>query len=214
MPYKDPEKRKQYLKNYYQKNKEKFQEYNKKYKEENKEKITAQSKKYYQENQELILSKRKNYYQKNKEKQKGYMKKYREEKREQINKTAKKYRIEKYHTDPCYKLRKLASRMVNAALKEGKSGKSILPYVDWNSYEELKAHLESQFEDWMTWENHGMWHPTERRWQIDHIKPQSVLLEGVTSMDDPKFRECWALENLQPLEARENIIKGSKLLDE
>ena len=66
----------------------------------------------------------------------------------------------------------------------------------------------------MTWENHGVWHPTEKRWHIDHIKPQSVLLEGVTSMDDPKFRECWALENLRPLEAMENILKTNKLLDE
>jgi len=33
-------------------------------------------------------------------------------------------------------------------------------------------------------------------------------------MDDPKFRECWSLENIRPLEARENIIKGNKLLDE
>ena len=124
----------------------------------------------------------------------------------------KKWEKEKYHTDPCYKLRKVTSIMVGGALKEGKGGESMLPYVDWNSYEELKEHLESQFEDWMTWENHGKWHPIEKRWHIDHIKPQSVLLEGVTSMDDPKFRECWALENLRPLEARENISKGNKIL--
>ena len=88
----------------------------------------------------------------------------------------------------------------------------MLPYVDWNSYEELEEHLESQFEDWMTWENHGKWHPTEKRWHIDHIMPQSVLLEGVISMDHPKFRECWALENLRPLEAKENMSKGNKIL--
>jgi hypothetical protein len=26
--------------------------------------------------------------------------------------------------------------------------------------------------------------------------------------EDPEFKECWALENLQPLEAMENIDKG------
>ena len=118
----------------------------------------------------------------------------------------------RYHTDSCYKLRRLTSSMVWHRLKDGKGGESILPYVDWNSYDELREHLESQFEDWMTWENHGVWHPTEKRWHIDHIMPQSVLLEGVTSMDDPKFRECWSLKNLQPLEARENILKGNKIL--
>tara|TARA_A100001515_G_scaffold139787_1_gene134786 strand:+ start:64 stop:729 length:666 start_codon:yes stop_codon:yes gene_type:complete len=147
------------------------------------------------------------WYQKNKARK-------REQQSRWVERRGRARRKERYHTDPCYKLRSLTSGMVWKRLKSGKGGESILPYVDWNSYEELKEHLESQFEDWMTWENHGMLHPTEKRWHIDHIKPQSVLLEGVTSMDDPKFRECWSLENLRPLEARENIIKGSKLLDE
>ena len=105
------------------------------------------------------------------------------------------------------------TRLINKALKGGKGGESFLPYVDW-TIPEFKEHLESQFEDWMTWDNHGVLHPTEKRWQIDHIKPQAVMLEGVTSMDDPKIRECWALENLRPLEARENILKGNKILYE
>ena len=229
MPYKGSEKQKEYMKKYREENKENILAQKKKYYQENKENILAQKKKYYQENKEQKLAKRKEYYQENKEKQKEYMKRYHQENREQIKKTAKKYReknrdalnvrsnnykSERYHTDPCYKLKSITSAHVRRALKSGKGGKSILPYVDWNSYEELKEHLESQFEDWMTWENHGNWHPTEKRWHIEHIKPQSVLLEGVTSMDDPKFRECWALENLRPLEAMENIIKGNKLLDE
>lgn len=253
MPFKDPEKAKEYHKKYYEKNKEKRKEYiknwkkenpekvrehkkkwekenkekrreqGKKWKEENKEQIKEYMKKWREENKEQIKEYNKNWEKENREKVKEWQRKWREENREHLRGYHKKWREEnpeykknwqkeKYHTDPCYKLRRLTARVVNAALKEGKGGKSMLPYVDWNSYEELKAHLESQFEDWMTWENHGMWHPTERRWHIDHIKPQSVLLEGVTSMDDPKFRECWALENLRPLEARENIIKGNKIL--
>ena len=31
------------------------------------------------------------------------------------------------------------------------------------------------------------------------------------SMDEPNFQKCWALENLQPLEASENIRKGNKV---
>ena len=199
MAYKDPEKQKEYMKKWKEENKEQQREYKKKWYEENKEKRREQHKKWKEKNKEKIREQAKKWKEKNKEKHREY---------------SKKWEKERYHTDPCYKLRNLTSRMVRGALKEGKSGKSMLPYVDWNSYEELKEHLESQFEDWMTWENHGKWHPTERRWHIDHIKPQSVLLEGVTSMDDPKFRECWALENLRPLEARENLSKGNKLLDE
>ena len=151
----------------------------------------------------------KKYYEENKEKVLEYKKKYGQENKEKINEHQK----EKYHTDPCYKLRDIVRGLINQALKGGKGGESFLPYVDWTT-PVLKEHLESQFEDWMTWDNHGVCHPTEKRWHIDHIKPQSVMLDGVTSMDDPKFRECWALENLQPLEARENISKGNKILYE
>ena len=212
-------------------NPDKAREWSKKYYQENKEKINAASKKYYEKNKEKMKERSKKYYQENIEKQKEYHQNYREHNREKAKETSKlwrekpenkeralawrrKYRSKRYHTDPAWKLRDITRRRVLGALKEGKGGESILPYVDWDSYEELKEHLESQFEDWMTWDNHGVWHPTERRWHIDHIKPQSVLLEGVETMDDPKFRECWALENLRPLEARENLSKGNKIIDE
>ena len=235
MPYKDPEKRREYQKKYRQENKEKLREYEskrcktekrkalvKKYCEENREEILETKKKYRQENKEGI----KKYREENKEKIGESKKKWYEENREEILETKKKYYEEnrdsiiaknteykrkRYHTDPCYKLRQNVKDSIRNALKGGKGGQSFLPYVDW-TMEELKEHLESQFEDWMTWDNHGVLHPTEKRWQIDHIIPQSVLLEGVISMDDPKFRECWALENLRPLEARENLLKGSKIL--
>ena len=209
MPYKDPVKakeyQKEYQKKYYEENREEILESKKKYREENREEI----KKYREENKEYFQEKNKKYYEENREELLETNKKYKQDNKEKINEHNK----ERYHTDPCYKLRRIVKDSINAALKGGKGGESFLPYVDWTT-PELKEHLESQFEDWMTWDNHGVLHPTEKRWQIDHIKPQAVMLEGVTSMDDPKFRECWALENLQPLEARENILKGNKILYE
>ena len=65
--------------------------------------------------------------------------------------------------------------------------------------EELRTHLESQFEDWMNWNNHGLWH-------IDHIKP--VASFNCTSMEDEEFKECWALTNLRPLKDTENMRKN------
>lgn len=65
--------------------------------------------------------------------------------------------------------------------------------------EDLVNHIESIFEDGMSWDNYGEWH-------IDHIKPISAFLsEGV---DDPKVIN--ALSNLQPLWAFDNLSKGSK----
>ena len=43
------------------------------------------------------------------------------------------------------------------------------------------------------------------------IYPQSKLLYD--SMEHPNFLKCWALENLQPLEAKENISKGNRLYE-
>jgi len=207
MPYKDPEKQREACRKWKKENPEKARESNRKssrkWNEENKERKKEYDRKWYEDNKERKMESNRKWKAENAEKVKEHIRKWNAENPE-YHSTWKK---EKYHTDPCYKLRNLTSCMVRSALKEGKGGESILPYVDWDSYEELKEHIESQFEDWMTWDNHGEWH-------IDHIKPQSVLLEGVETMDDPKFRECWALENLRPLEARENISKGNKIIDE
>ena len=76
----------------------------------------------------------------------------------------------------------------------------------WQKYvgytvQELVKHIESKFEDWMSWDNYGKWH-------IDHIKPKSLF--NYTSFFDEDFKKCWALSNLQPLEAIENIKKRNK----
>jgi len=68
--------------------------------------------------------------------------------------------------------------------------------------EDLRKHLESQFKDGMSWDNMGEWH-------IDHIWPLSRLhIDGV---DDPTFKFAWSLGNLQPLWAKDNIIKYNKV---
>jgi hypothetical protein len=90
--------------------------------------------------------------------------------------------------------------------KRKKSIRNYLPYT----IEELKAHLESLWEPWMSWENYGG-RPNDSRqtWHIDHIIPHSSF--PYTSMDDPLFQECWALSNLRPLEKRANMSKGNRL---
>jgi len=67
-------------------------------------------------------------------------------------------------------------------------------------------HIESQFDENMTWENYGSY------WHVDHIKPQSLF--EFESADDDGFKKCWALENLQPLSAKENWKKGNKYRSE
>jgi len=67
------------------------------------------------------------------------------------------------------------------------------------SLDYLKKYLEKQFVDGMTWENRGKWH-------IDHIRPCCSF-----DLTDPEQqKQCFHYSNLQPLWARDNMIKGAK----
>ncbi len=82
MPYKDPKKRAEKCKEYYEKNKEKIDSYRKKYYEENKNEILNKKKKYHDNNKEHINIKSKKYYEEHKEDLADYRKKYYETNRE------------------------------------------------------------------------------------------------------------------------------------
>ena len=66
---------------------------------------------------------------------------------------------------------------------------------------ELYNHLESQFTDGMSWNNMNEWH-------IDHIRPVASFNFTTTECED--FKKCWALSNLQPLWAEDNLSKNDK----
>lgn len=68
------------------------------------------------------------------------------------------------------------------------------------SCEALRAHLEPQFKPGMTWENYGS------AWHVDHIKPCALF--DFTKPEEAAA--CFALSNLQPLWAAENIRKSDK----
>lgn len=68
---------------------------------------------------------------------------------------------------------------------------------------ELKAHLEARFPEGMTWADFlaGKVH-------IDHKKP--IASFNFSSVDCEDFKACWALSNLQPLWAFDNLSKGAR----
>jgi hypothetical protein len=86
------------------------------------------------------------------------------------------------------------------ALRANKAGRSWESLVGYTLYD-LKRHLEARFLPGMSWENYGAWH-------IDHIRPRASFT--YTSPEDDAFKQCWALDNLQPLWAEDNIRKGHK----
>lgn len=106
---------------------------------------------------------------------------------------AKRKRLD---NSPSLRLKEATRSRIWASLKGATDGAlfSRLGY----SVDRLRAHLESLFDDGMTWANYGKWH-------VDHIKPCAKF-----DLTDPhQFKECWSLENLQPLWAQQNCRKGA-----
>jgi hypothetical protein len=66
------------------------------------------------------------------------------------------------------------------------------------SMDDLRTHLERQFLPGMGWHNIRLWH-------VDHIIPLSSF--RFESIEDPEFKAAWALTNLRPLWAADNLKK-------
>ena len=64
-------------------------------------------------------------------------------------------------------------------------------------------HLESKFNDGMSWENYG-----KEGWHVDHVIPDSWW--KYSSTEDGEFKQSWALANLQPLWAFDNYSKSNR----
>lgn len=169
-----------YRKKYY----EKVREYEIKYRKENYDTINERAKTWYQENCYLVRERNSN-------------------NREYLTVYHNNYESSRKTNDPAFKLRKNCSRLINIAFKGNKNNLSILDYLPY-TMNELKKHLERQFDGKMNWNNYGSY------WHIDHIYPQSLL--PYISMEDDNFKRCWALDNLQPLEAVANIKKSNKVI--
>lgn len=73
------------------------------------------------------------------------------------------------------------------------------------SLDELRVHLEQQFEPGMTWENYG----GKDGWQIDHIIPISYF--DLTKEENQRI--CLNYRNLQLLWKVDNIKKSNKVPD-
>jgi hypothetical protein len=154
----------------------------------------------------------KNYRSENSNKWVGYSKKYRDKSENKVKREIWNIENKQYYVDYEQKPTRKAYRknynknsithkwrmfLKNTLKRVGKSkeGKTI----DLLGYSaiQLKEHLEKQFTNGMSWNNHGDWH-------IDHIRPLSSF-----SPDTP-INIINALDNLQPLWAKDNIKKSNK----
>lgn len=118
------------------------------------------------------------------------------------------------HKNPTFRIKRNVKSILRADLKQRgikfNNLKEALFYLGY-SFEELRAHLESQFETWMTWGNYGYYNakewddnqPSSWSWQIDHKNGRRNF--EFTTVDSEEFKKCWCLENLRPFSAKRNI---------
>ena len=189
----------EYMRKYRENNKEKIKEINKKggkkYKTKNKEKILLDQKEYRENNKEKIKEINSKYYEENKELLKPSQKEYYKNNKEKIREYKNSYKKNRILTDPLFKLKENIKTSIYIVLKRnGYNKKSRTHEILGCSYEEFKTYLESLWEEWMNWENHGKYNgQLNYGWDIDHIIPLSTAKteEGLLKLNH--------FSNLQPL---------------
>lgn len=169
----------------------------KEYNLKNKERKRKKHREWRLKNKELIKLKRKQYYQKNKQTLINKTIQWRKNNPEKVSQYRRQYEQYRMDRDIEFKLRKILRNRLNNAIKNNfKSGSAIKNLGC--TITELKKHLESQFQEGMTWDNHGDWH-------IDHIKPLAKF--NLSKLKE--LKKACHYTNLQPLWAKDNLKKGA-----
>lgn len=125
------------------------------------------------------------------EEAKDYKKEHIEQIRKRRNRLNRKYR-----QDLMVKLHEAIGGGMRASLGKVKDFRSWTTLVNF-TIDELKSHLESNFQPGMTWENRGKF------WHIDHILPKRLF--KFNTPEDKEFKICWSLNNLYPEYTNVNV---------
>ena len=205
---------KEYMRKWREKNSDKIRGYQKQYRKNNPDKTKEYSRQwrknnlekgriYRKENQEKNKIYQKQWRENNSEYGSKYHKQWRRDNLEKERKYKREYRAMKRKTDFKFYFNDKTSKAIRLSLKGNKNGWHWETLVGY-TLNELIKHLKETLPKGYTWNDYlaGKLH-------IDHIIPLSAF--NFNKPEHPDFRRCWALENLQLLPARENLIKGSKL---
>lgn len=119
---------------------------------------------------------------------------------EKIRKNNRKY-YNKKKNDLHFRIDNNMRSLIWQSLKGKKNGRRWESLVGY-TLEYLIKHLEELFDDKMNWENYGSY------WEIDHIKPRCSFC--YTSFNDLAFKQCWKLDNLQPMGKSQNRSKNKR----
>lgn len=186
-----------YTKRYHQEHREEAKIYSKKFHEAHKEECNNYSKKYKLEHKEEIKFYNQKYRQEHQEEIAIQCKKYNDSHKEQRN----KYRNKRHKTDIRFKTESNLRGRIGHAIRGNTKSLSTMMLIGCE-IDYLMHHLQSQFKDGMTWDNHNL-----HGWHIDHVRP-------CTSFDlskESEQRKCFHYSNLQPLWAKDNLKKHNSI---
>lgn len=175
----------------------KYKQYKKQYFLKNKERLIAKNKKYIENNKQKMLEYYKNYNISRIESAKQYRKEYYQKNKQIINKKVLEAKKKDLNKKIAHSLRNRIVKALNGILKSEKTINLLGCTIN-----QFRIHLEKQFTEQMNWQNYGSY------WHIDHIKPCA----SYNLKEEIQQKECFNYKNLRPLEAKENLKKGKKIL--
>lgn len=143
-----------------------------------------------------------------KECRKKYNKNIYKNNKEYVIKRGNNYINKRRKTDTLFKLTCNIRNLIRISLKNGGYGKNTKTFkILGCSFEDFKAHIESQFEPWMDWSKYGLYNgELNYGFDLDHIIPIS---KGVTEEERIKLNHY---TNFQPLCSKVNRdIKRNKI---
>jgi hypothetical protein len=168
-----------------------------------KECLIEKSRSYKKRNHEKVLNSYSNYRKNNYEKMKESRKDYISRNKEKITKYRTYYSKKRRKESNEVRMSENIRRRINHFLKTVNIPKKGSTFdIVGCTPQFLKEHLEMNFKDGMNWENYGLY-----GWHIDHIIPLSSAED-----EDGVYKLCH-YTNLQPLWAKENLSKGSKIIN-
>jgi hypothetical protein len=137
---------------------------------ESPEQKSARSRRYYQENKQALID------------------------------AAVAYKRNRLETDAAYRAEHNLRRRLHVVVKAQGTAKAYrFNQLVGCTAPELKAHIEKQFQEGMSWDNYG-------EWEVDHIRPCASF----DLRDSEQQKACFCYTNLQPLWREENAKKKAR----
>ncbi len=214
MPYKDPEKRRAYIAEYFKKHRKDIARQKKEYLENHQEEIAAQQKEYYKNHREKKMAYSKEYHEKHRERMVACCREYYKNHKKEVVMQNKKYREnhraevaewqKKRMSTPEGKIIATLRTRLRNALKGKLKAMPTLKLLEC-SIKHFRSHIKKQFKPGMNWDNH-----TKDGWHLDHIRP----INSFDLLDPEQQKACFHYTNFQPLWWWENLTKHKKYKSE